>query len=70
MSIFIFQPKALIRPASSGGESCSCPDEYVCANENDLGIRYGSCYTLSFSDGTTLGRNRDDYYYVKNGYLQ
>lgn len=42
----------------------------VCGDENSLGVKYGSCYVLTFSDGQQLGRDRDDYEYRKNGYIQ
>jgi hypothetical protein len=51
---------------------CDRPKDnnYVCANSDHLGIKYGSCYIITFPDGKQLGRNRDDNYYVKDGYLQ
>ncbi|KAJ8523327.1 hypothetical protein ONZ45_g164 [Pleurotus djamor] len=42
----------------------------VCGSNNDLGIRYGHCYILSFADGSQLGAQRDNPTYAKGGYLQ
>ncbi|KAG2113379.1 hypothetical protein DEU56DRAFT_191462 [Suillus clintonianus] len=47
--------------------SCTCTNNPVCGHGKYLGIKYGHCYILSFSDGQQLGLNRDKPDYVKNG---
>ncbi|KAL0953260.1 hypothetical protein HGRIS_004510 [Hohenbuehelia grisea] len=49
---------------------CASSGEPVCGDDNDLGIKYGHCYVLRFTDGIQLGAQRDDLTYAKGGYFQ
>ncbi|KAL0959150.1 hypothetical protein HGRIS_014437 [Hohenbuehelia grisea] len=53
----------------SGGPG-PCTKGPVCGNEHNLGIKYGHCYRLSFSDGEQLGSRRGDLTYLKGGEFQ
>lgn len=66
-------------PATPGDCVTQCPTENdaacggspVCGNAQNLGIEYGHCYILSFSDGTQFGAQRDGANsYAKGGYFQ
>ncbi|KAJ8502523.1 hypothetical protein ONZ45_g11676 [Pleurotus djamor] len=50
----------------------TCKDlaDPVCASDTDLGIKYGHCYVLKFSDGTQLGGDHDSPTYSKNGFFR
>jgi hypothetical protein len=41
----------------------------VCGRGKYLGIKYGHCYIISFSDGLQLGTTRDNSQYVKGGFF-
>lgn len=49
--------------------SCTCANPPVCGHGKYLGIKYGHCYILSFSDGEQLGIDRDHTDYKKNGFF-
>ncbi|KAG2139598.1 uncharacterized protein EDB93DRAFT_1253011 [Suillus bovinus] len=49
--------------------SCRCTNYPVCGHGKYLGIKYGHCYILSFSDGEQLGIDRDHTDYKKNGFF-
>ncbi|KAG1769277.1 hypothetical protein EV702DRAFT_701492 [Suillus placidus] len=49
--------------------SCTCTNNPVCGHGKHLGIKYGHCYILSFSDGQQLGIDRDHIDYKKNGFF-
>ncbi|KAH7926956.1 hypothetical protein BV22DRAFT_1032294 [Leucogyrophana mollusca] len=49
--------------------SYACPDTPACNRGNDLGIKYGHCYVLSFSDSVHFGGQRETIDYFKSGYL-
>ncbi|KAJ8523381.1 hypothetical protein ONZ45_g152 [Pleurotus djamor] len=50
----------------------TCKDlaDPVCASDTDLGIKYGHCYVLKFSDGTQLGGDHAAPTYSKNGFFR
>lgn len=37
----------------------TCQSKTICPGPNDIGIEYGKCYVLHYSDGRQLGRARD-----------
>ena len=43
-------------PAPAKSTCNNCPDDYVCACDGNLGIKYGSCYTLTDTNGQPLNR--------------
>ncbi|KAG1769289.1 hypothetical protein EV702DRAFT_1282132 [Suillus placidus] len=49
--------------------SCTCTNNPVCGHGKYLGIKYGHCYILSFSDGHQLGIDRDSIWYKKDGFF-
>ncbi|OAX38014.1 hypothetical protein K503DRAFT_800785 [Rhizopogon vinicolor AM-OR11-026] len=49
--------------------SSPCTSYPVCGRGKYLGIKYGHCYILSFSDGLQLGTTRDNNQYVKGGFF-
>ncbi|KAG1757114.1 hypothetical protein EDB19DRAFT_12715 [Suillus lakei] len=49
--------------------SCACTNYPVCGHGKYLGIKYGHCYVLSFSDGQQLGTVRENTMYVKGGFF-
>lgn len=64
-------PANCASPCPSPSSAAACGGPPVCANANDLGLEYGRCYTLSFSDGTQFGAQRDnEHTYAKGGYFQ
>ncbi|KAF4579667.1 hypothetical protein EYR40_000156 [Pleurotus pulmonarius] len=50
----------------------TCQDlaDPVCGDGDDLGIQYGHCYILKFTDGTQLGSNQEGPAYSKDGYYK
>ncbi|KAJ8468938.1 hypothetical protein ONZ45_g17059 [Pleurotus djamor] len=50
--------------------TCKALAEPVCASDHDLGIKYGHCYILKFTDGTQLGADHDVNSYSKNGFFR
>ncbi|KAG1754648.1 hypothetical protein EDB19DRAFT_1844689 [Suillus lakei] len=49
--------------------SCMCTNYPICGYGKYLGIKYGHCYILSFSDGQQLGAIRENPQYVKGGFF-
>ncbi|KAG2350854.1 hypothetical protein BDR05DRAFT_943191 [Suillus weaverae] len=49
--------------------SCTCMNYPVCGHGKYLGIKYGHCYILSFSDGQQLGTVRENTLYAKGGFF-
>lgn len=49
--------------------SCTCTNYPVCGYGKYLGIKYGHCYIISFSDGEQLGLDRDHTDCKKNGFF-
>ncbi|KAG2156684.1 uncharacterized protein EDB93DRAFT_1101536 [Suillus bovinus] len=54
---------------NNGESSCACTNYPVCGHGRYLGIKYGRCYILSFSDGQQLGTVRENTMYVKGGFF-
>ncbi|KAG1774067.1 hypothetical protein EV702DRAFT_1128195 [Suillus placidus] len=49
--------------------SCACTNYPVCGHGKYLGIKYGHCYILSFSDGQQFSAVREKTMYVKGGFF-
>ncbi|KAJ8590494.1 hypothetical protein M405DRAFT_816233 [Rhizopogon salebrosus TDB-379] len=47
-----------------------CTNHTVCGSGKSLGIKYGHCYILSFSDGQQLSTVRENTLYSKGGFFQ
>ncbi|KAH7917607.1 hypothetical protein BV22DRAFT_933570 [Leucogyrophana mollusca] len=52
-----------------GLSSCTCASNPVCGKGDSLGIKYGHCYIISFSDGQQLGSVRESTQYQKGGFF-
>ncbi|KAH7906387.1 hypothetical protein BJ138DRAFT_981493, partial [Hygrophoropsis aurantiaca] len=52
-----------------GMTSCECVNNPTCGKGNELGIKYGHCYIISFSDGQQLGSVRENAQYQKGGFF-
>jgi hypothetical protein len=59
------------RESEGGGDNHNpCVSHPVCGSGKSLGIKYGHCYILSFSNGVQLATVRENTLYSKGGFFQ